>query len=104
MHVVAHGLADPPRVFESSSGAFAALEIMRSSVAHRRYDDIIVLDPAGRCAGTVAVGDLIQGVAKTHFEHTAVQPLTRLAGSDMGPEPADPKVADGVTFAAARAC
>lgn len=98
-------LADPPRVLESSSSALAALELVRSSVAHRRYDDIIVLDSAGRCAGTISVGDLIQGVAKTHIEQAAaVQPPTRLPGGDMVAEPVDRKVVGGKAFAVAKAC
>lgn len=93
-------LGDEPRVVESSSSALAALELVRSSVAHRRCDDIIVLDANGRCAGAVCVGDVIQGVAKTHLEQTAaVHPLTRLPGSDMVAELVDRKVADGDAFA-----
>ncbi len=77
-------LGDEPRVLESSSSALAALELVRSSVAHRRYDDIVVLDSAGRCAGTVCVGDVVQGVATMNIEQAAaLHPLTRLPGSDM---------------------
>ncbi|MBV8539882.1 MAG: EAL domain-containing protein [Pseudonocardiales bacterium] len=63
-------LGDEPRVLPSSSSALAALELVRSSAAHRRYDDIVVLSPEGRCTGTVCIGDVIQGVA-----HLAMAPL-----------------------------
>lgn len=93
-------LGDEPRVLESNSSALAALELVRSSVAHRRYDDIVVLDSEGRCAGAVCVGDVIQGVARTSMEQAAaLHPLTRLPGSDMLAELVDRKAADGDTFA-----
>ncbi|MGH3837200.1 MAG: EAL domain-containing protein [Pseudonocardiaceae bacterium] len=92
-------LGDEPRVLESSASALAALELVRSSMAHRRYDDIIVLDSSGRCAGAVCVGDVIQGVAAMNIEYAAaLHPLTRLPGSDMVIELVDHKVADGETF------
>jgi GGDEF domain-containing protein len=93
-------LGDEPRVLTSSSPALAALELMRSSVAHRKYDDIVVLDSSGRCAGAVSIGDVIQGVAEMNIEQAAaLHPLTRLPGSGMVAELVDRKVADGETFA-----
>jgi EAL domain-containing protein (putative c-di-GMP-specific phosphodiesterase class I) len=64
-------LGDEPRVLDSSSSALAALELVRSSLAHRRYDDIIVLDSDGRCTGAVCVGDVIHGVALLTLPNTA---------------------------------
>jgi GGDEF domain-containing protein len=93
-------LGDPPRVLQSSCGALAALELVRSSEAHRRYDDIVVLDSDGRCAGVVCVGDVIQGVAQMKLEQAAtLHPLTRLPGSDMVAHLVDRKVAAGTAFA-----
>jgi EAL domain-containing protein (putative c-di-GMP-specific phosphodiesterase class I)/GGDEF domain-containing protein len=93
-------LADQPRVIEASSNALAALELVRDSVAHRRYDDIVVLDSAGRCAGTVSVADVIHGVVKMHIDQAAaVHPLTGLPGSDMVADLLDRKVANGDAFA-----
>jgi EAL domain-containing protein (putative c-di-GMP-specific phosphodiesterase class I)/GGDEF domain-containing protein len=93
-------LGDEPRVLESSSSALAALELVRSTVAHRRYDDIVVLDSSGRCTGVVCVGDVIQGVAQMNIEQAAaLHPLTRLPGSDVAAQLVDRKVADGDTFA-----
>jgi hypothetical protein len=69
-------LGDEPRVLDTRSSALAALELVRSSVAYRSYDDIVVLDSAGRCAGTSCVGDLIHGIAQTHLEGaTTLHPL-----------------------------
>ncbi|MGH4008993.1 MAG: GGDEF domain-containing protein [Pseudonocardiaceae bacterium] len=92
-------LGDEPRVLESSSSALAALELVLSSAAHRRYDDIVVLDSSGRCAGAVCIGDVIQGVATMNLEQAAaLHPLTRLPGSDMVAELVDGKIAEEHTF------
>ena len=93
-------LGEEPRILESSCSALAALELVRSSVAHRRCDDIVVLDSEGRCAGAVSVSDVVHGVAKMHIEQAAaVHPLTRLPRSDMAAELVDRKVAEGAAFA-----
>ena len=69
-------LGDEPRVLDADSSAMAALKLVRSSVAYRRYDDIVVLDSDGRCAGTLCVGDLIHGIAQMHLEEaTTLHPL-----------------------------
>jgi hypothetical protein len=75
-------LGDEPRVIDASSSALAALELVRSSVAYRRYDDIIVLDSDGRCAGAVCVGDVIHGIAQMQLEQPApVHPLPNARAS-----------------------
>ncbi|MGH3788948.1 MAG: EAL domain-containing protein [Pseudonocardiaceae bacterium] len=93
-------LGDEPRVLESSSGAMAALELVRSSEARRRCDDIVVLGTDGRCAGAVCIGDVLQGVTEMNIElAAALHPLTRLPGGDSVAELVDRKVADGDPFA-----
>jgi diguanylate cyclase (GGDEF)-like protein len=93
-------LGDTPRVLESGSSARAALELVCSSVAHRRYDDILVLDSGGRCVGAVCVGDVIHGVAQRNIERAAaLHPLTRLPGSDMAARLVERRVGDRDTFA-----
>lgn len=57
-------LGDEPRTLDYRSNTLAALELVRSSVAHRRYDDIILVDCDGRCTGAVCVGDVIHNVAQ----------------------------------------
>src|SRR5690242_18590962 len=59
------------RVLDAGSGALAALELVRSSVTYRRYDDIVVLDSDGQCAGRVCIGDIIHGVAQLIPPNTA---------------------------------
>lgn len=79
-------LGDEPRVLAADCAALAALELVSSSVAHRRYDDIVVLDSRGRCAGVVCVGDLIQGIARLNLTHATSSPpspastTTRVSG------------------------
>lgn len=93
-------LGDPPRVLSTDAGAMAALELVRSSEAHRMYDDIVVVDAAGRCAGTVRVGDVVHGMAELNVEQAAaLHPLTRLPGSELVAELVDRKVAEGDVFA-----
>lgn len=92
-------LGDEPRVLDSCSSALAALELVRSSAAHRRYDDIVVLDSSGRCAGTVCVGDVVQGMAQLNLEQAAaLHPLTGLPGTDVITELVNHKVASGSGF------
>lgn len=93
-------LGDQPRVLGSGSSAMAALELMRSSEAHRMYDDIVVVSSRGRCAGVVRISDVVRGMAEMNIEQAAaLHPLTRLPGSDMVAELVDRKVADGDIFA-----
>ena len=92
-------LGDEPRVLKPGSSTLAALELVRSSVAYRRYDDIVVVDADGRCAGQVCIGDVIQGMARLTIEQGAgLHPLTRLPGSDLVAQLVDRKVADRDAF------
>lgn len=93
-------LGDPPRVLGSDSSAMAALELVRSSQAHRMYDDIVVVGRSGRCEGVVRIGDVVRGVAEMNAEHAAaLHPLTRLPGSDVIAELIGRKVAERQLFA-----
>jgi len=89
-------LADEPRVLESSSSPLAALELLRSSATHRRYDDIVVLDADGRYTGVVCIGDVIQGVTEMNIELSAtLHPLTRPSRGER----VDTMMADASSFA-----
>ena len=93
-------LGDEPRILTASSSALAALELVRSSVAYRRYDDIVVLDSSGQCAGAICVGDVIHGVTQLNLEQAAaLHPLTRLPGSGVVAQLVDRKIADRAAFA-----
>ncbi|MGH4018335.1 MAG: GGDEF domain-containing protein [Pseudonocardiaceae bacterium] len=92
-------LADPPRVLASGSSALAALDLIGSSDPQRMYDDIVVVDPDGRCAGVVRIGDVVRGVAEANAERAVnLHPLTRLPGSDAVAEWVDGRVAGGEIF------
>ena len=92
-------LGDEPRVLGPRSSALAALELVRSSVSSRRYDDIVVVDADGRCAGQVCIGDVIQGMARLTIEQgAALHPLTQLPGSDLVAQLVDRKVAERDAF------
>ncbi|WP_406689674.1 GGDEF domain-containing protein [Saccharopolyspora sp. ID03-671] len=76
-------LADDPRVVTTATTAMEALSMVTGSDQYRMYDDAIVVDEAGRCLGAVRAGDLIRGMAEMKVEEAAaLNPLTRLPGSD----------------------
>ncbi|MGW1676229.1 EAL domain-containing protein [Saccharopolyspora sp. NPDC002376] len=76
-------LADEPRVVTTATTAMEALSLVTRSDQNRMYDDAIVVDEPGRCLGAVRAGDLIRGMAELKVEEAAaLNPLTRLPGSD----------------------
>ncbi|MDA3627926.1 GGDEF domain-containing protein [Saccharopolyspora oryzae] len=76
-------LADEPRVVNTATTAMEALSLVTGSAQNRMYDDAIVVDELGRCLGAVRAGDLIRGMAELKVEEAAaLNPLTRLPGSD----------------------
>ncbi|MER7011308.1 GGDEF domain-containing protein [Saccharopolyspora sp. NPDC000359] len=76
-------LADEPRVVTTATTAMEALSLVTRSDQYRMYDDAIVVDESGRCLGAVRAGDLIRGMAELKVEEAAaLNPLTRLPGSD----------------------
>ncbi|EQD87527.1 diguanylate cyclase/phosphodiesterase [Saccharopolyspora erythraea NRRL 2338] len=76
-------LADEPRVVTTATTAMEALGLITGSDQYRMYDDAIVVDESGRCLGIVRAGQLIRGMADLKVEEAAaLNPLTRLPGSD----------------------
>lgn len=76
-------LADEPRVVTTATTAMEALGLVTGSDQYRMYDDAIIIDESGRCLGTVRAGHLIRGMAELKVqEAAALNPLTRLPGSD----------------------
>ncbi|WP_245681457.1 EAL domain-containing protein [Actinomadura kijaniata] len=70
-HKPAARLADPPRTVPHTVPAIAALRAAGSSAGgatggegDRVYDDLVVTDEVGRCAGIVRVADLIRGLTR----------------------------------------
>ncbi|GAA2359110.1 GGDEF domain-containing protein [Saccharopolyspora halophila] len=93
-------LADEPRVVNTATTAMEALAMVTRSDQYRMYDDAIVVDEAGRCLGAVRAGDLIRGMAEMKVEEAAaLNPLTRLPGSDAISRDVARRIAAGEIFA-----
>jgi EAL domain-containing protein (putative c-di-GMP-specific phosphodiesterase class I) len=59
----ASGLTDPPRTVPADVDVPAALKHSLSGDRTRHYDDLVLLDDAGACAGIVRVTDLLRRTA-----------------------------------------
>ncbi|NYI83791.1 diguanylate cyclase (GGDEF)-like protein [Saccharopolyspora hordei] len=93
-------LADEPRVVTTATTAMEALGLVTGAEQNRMYDDAIVVDESGRCLGAVRAGDLIRGMAELKVEEAAaLNPLTRLPGSDAIARDVTRRVAAGEVFA-----
>ncbi|SFJ66382.1 diguanylate cyclase (GGDEF) domain-containing protein [Amycolatopsis sacchari] len=76
-------LADPPHVISADAGALELLELVTDADWSRTGDDVVVVDERGRCVGVVLVTEVVRGVAEAKVEEAAaLNPLTRLPGSD----------------------
>ncbi|MGW3470283.1 EAL domain-containing protein [Saccharopolyspora sp. NPDC000995] len=93
-------LADEPRVVNTATTAMEALSLVTRSDQYRMYDDAIVVDESSRCLGAVRAGDLIRGMAELKVEEAAaLNPLTRLPGSDAIARDVARRIAAGEIFA-----
>ncbi|MTD58738.1 bifunctional diguanylate cyclase/phosphodiesterase [Amycolatopsis pithecellobii] len=89
-------LADPPRTIRSGAGALELLDLVTEAELDRTGDDIIVVDAQGHCLGVVLVHELIREVAEMKIEEAAaLNPLTRLPGSDAVAREVDRRLASG---------
>ncbi|SFJ88133.1 GGDEF domain-containing protein [Amycolatopsis sacchari] len=89
-------LADPPRTIRSGAGALELLDLVTDAELDRSGDDVIVVDADGRCVGVVLVNELVRGVAEQKIEEAAaLNPLTRLPGSDAVAREVDRRLAAG---------
>jgi diguanylate cyclase (GGDEF)-like protein len=89
-------LADAPRTIQAGAGALELLDLVADADLGRTSDDIIVVDGAGRCMGVVLVHEIMRGVAEVKIEQAAaLNPLTRLPGSDTVAKEVDRRLADG---------
>ncbi|QGK69750.1 EAL domain-containing protein [Allosaccharopolyspora coralli] len=92
-------LADEPRVVTTATTAMEALTLVTGSDQYRMYDDAVVVDESGRCLGSVRAGHLIRGMAELKVEEAAaLNPLTRLPGSDSVARDVARRVAAGDVF------
>lgn len=93
-------LADEPRAMGTNATAMEALNLMSGGAADRMYDDLVVLDEGGRCLGVVRLSDLFRGMAEMKVEHAAaLNPLTRLPGSDAIAKFLRQRISTGAIFA-----
>lgn len=93
-------LADEPRVVTTATTAIEALGLVSGSDQYRIYDDAIVVDESQRCLGTVRAGHLIRGMADLKVEEAAaLNPLTRLPGSDAIAKDVTRRIEAGEVFA-----
>ncbi|WP_236789870.1 GGDEF domain-containing protein [Amycolatopsis sp. GM8] len=89
-------LADPPRTIRSGAGALELLDLVTDAALDRTGDDVIVVDAQGRCLGVVLVHELIRAVAEMKIEEAAaLNPLTRLPGSDAVARTVDQRLESG---------
>jgi diguanylate cyclase (GGDEF)-like protein len=74
--------ADPPRTIRADASSIELLETVGETEGARAGDDVVVVDPAGRCVGIVRLTEVIRGVAEAKVEQAvALNPLTRLPGT-----------------------
>lgn len=93
-------LADEPRIVTTTTTAMEALDLTTSSDPYRMYDDAVVVDESGRCLGVVRAGHLIRGMAEMKVEEAAaLNPLTRLPGSDAVARDVARRISAGEVFA-----
>lgn len=76
-------LADTPHVISAEASALELLELVTDADWGRTGDDVVVVDELGRSLGVVHVPEIVRGVAEAKVEAAAaLNPLTRLPGTD----------------------
>ncbi|TNC23003.1 GGDEF domain-containing protein [Amycolatopsis alkalitolerans] len=87
-------LADTPHVISADAGALELLELVTDADWSRTGDDVVVVDARGRCLGVVLVTEVVRGVAEAKVEAAAaLNPLTRLPGSETVARDIDRRIA-----------
>ncbi|GAB2967522.1 GGDEF domain-containing protein [Amycolatopsis acidiphila] len=87
-------LADSPHVIHADAGALELLELVTDADWGRTGDDVVVVDEQGRCLGVVLVTEVVRGVAEAKVEEAAaLNPLTRLPGSETVARDIDRRIA-----------
>ncbi|MEU3979798.1 GGDEF domain-containing protein [Streptomyces sp. NPDC026672] len=93
-------LGDPPRTVGVDATAWQVLDVVAVGGPDRASDDVAVVDRLGRCVGVVRLADLVRALAESRVEEAAaLNPLTRLPGSDAITGELDRWLADGRTCA-----
>lgn len=74
--------ADTPRTIRADASSIELLEAVGETEGARAGDDVVVVDPVGRCVGIVRLTEVMRGVAEAKVEQAvALNPLTRLPGT-----------------------
>ncbi|MFT7839066.1 EAL domain-containing protein [Saccharothrix sp. BKS2] len=93
-------LADRPKLIGAGAGALELLDVVAHADRERTNDDLVVVDGDDRCLGVVRVADVVRGVAELKVEQAAaLNPLTRLPGSDAIAREVDRRILGGELFA-----
>lgn len=96
-------VGDPPRTVGVDATAWEVLDVVVDGSRDRTSDDVAVVDRLGRCVGVVRLADLVRTLAESRVEEAAaLNPLTRLPGSDAITGEVDRWIADGRVFALSR--
>jgi diguanylate cyclase (GGDEF)-like protein len=75
--------ADPPRLIRWDATALQLLEMVGDTDSQRTGDDVVVVDDFGCCTGIVRLSEVVRCVAEAKVEQAAaLNPLTRLPGTD----------------------
>jgi diguanylate cyclase (GGDEF)-like protein len=94
--------ADPPRLIRRDATALQLLEMIGEADRDRTGDDVVVVDEDGGCAGIVRLGEVVRCVAEAKVEQAAaLNPLTRLPGTDTVAREIDRRIARAEMFVVA---
>ncbi|HEX6342463.1 GGDEF domain-containing protein [Umezawaea sp.] len=93
-------LADRPHLVGTGTSAVELLEVVAHAARERTNDDLVVVDDDDRCLGVVRVADVVRGIAELKVEQAAaLNPLTRLPGSEAVEREVDRRIMSGEFFA-----
>ncbi|GDY28945.1 GGDEF domain-containing protein [Gandjariella thermophila] len=93
-------LADRPHLVRTDTTALELLDTLAGVERNRINDDVVVVDEAFHCLGVVRVTDVVRGIAEMKVEEAAaLNPLTRLPGSDQVGQEIERRIAAGEIFA-----
>ncbi|MCE7003484.1 GGDEF domain-containing protein [Kibdelosporangium philippinense] len=91
--------ADKPLVIDREATGMELLELVGDTDWERTGDDVVVTDEGGRCVGVVRATEVIRGVADMKVEQAAaLNPLTRLPGTDAVAREVDRRISNGQMF------
>ncbi|RLK59242.1 diguanylate cyclase/phosphodiesterase [Actinokineospora cianjurensis] len=78
---VRHG--DIPRTIRADAGSLQLLDLVGDTDWDRHGDEVVVVDAERVCVGVARISEVVRGVAEAKIEQAAaLNPLTRLPGSD----------------------